>query len=364
MTDKAEPWALEAAKMPLAFAQVREDPRLDLELARQLPPGADAVMIASGGETAACLGRLPLGRLHLVDMNPAQLALARCKWHLAETETTDSAAALLGHEPMEPSLREWALEDLLDRLGFPLEIFGPMERVSALGPDHAGRYELAFAELRAAATAGGLDIDAWLNATRPLHLELSSDSTWGHALDAAFNRVMALPNLVALFGEQATQNPRQSFHDHFAWRTRETTAALAPAKNPFLWQMFAGRFPPDVRYDWLNDEATFGQPFQTEALWYHGRMSEVLDSMPEQSADLIHLSNILDWLSEGEAAATLQSAFRVLRPKGRTIIRQLNSTLDIPGLPSGFSWDRALGEDWARRDRSFFYPQIHVGQRA
>ncbi|MDB6078917.1 MAG: hypothetical protein JWO82_2664 [Akkermansiaceae bacterium] len=359
-----EPWALAAARMPLAFAQVREDPRLDLELARRLPAGAEVVMIASGGETAACLGRLPLRRLHLVDMNPAQLALARCKWHLAETATPESAAALLGHEPLQPALRGWALEDLLDGLGFPLDVFGPMARVAELGPDHAGRYELAFAELRAALALEGLDIPAWLNATVCPVDAFSPASAAGRALDAAFARVMALPNLVALFGEKATQNPRQDFHAHFAWRTRETTAALPPAENPFLWQIFAGQFPPGRRYDWLSDTTAFGQPFQAEALWHHGRMNEVLDGMPARSADFVHLSNILDWLSGEDAAATLQSAYRVLRPSGRTIIRQLNSTLDIPALPSGFNWDRDLGADLVRRDRSFFYPHIHVGRRA
>ena len=50
-------WALEAAKLPLAFAQVREDPRLDVELAETLPAGAVVVMIASGGETLVQLAR-------------------------------------------------------------------------------------------------------------------------------------------------------------------------------------------------------------------------------------------------------------------------------------------------------------------
>lgn len=65
-------WALEAAKLPLAFAQVREDPRLDVELAETLPAGAVVVMIASGGETLVQLARLPVKRIHAVDMNPAQ----------------------------------------------------------------------------------------------------------------------------------------------------------------------------------------------------------------------------------------------------------------------------------------------------
>ena len=70
----ADPWAGEAAKLPLAFSQVREDPRLDTSLARLLPEQATVVMIASGGDTLVELARLPLQRIHAVDLNPAQLA--------------------------------------------------------------------------------------------------------------------------------------------------------------------------------------------------------------------------------------------------------------------------------------------------
>lgn len=92
-------------------------------------------------------------------------------------------------------------------------------------------------------------------------------------------------------------------------------------------------------------------------------MKDVLDSMRAGSADLIHLSNILDWLSASEAEATLHAAQRVMKPGGKVIIRQLNSTLEIPTLDSGLRWDAELGAAMERRDRSYFYPQIHVGRR-
>ncbi|RYD29089.1 MAG: DUF3419 family protein, partial [Verrucomicrobiaceae bacterium] len=129
----AEFWAEEAARLPLAFAQVREDPRLDLALARRLPPGAEAVMIASGGDTAACLARLPLSRLHLVDINPAQLALTRCKLDLAATASSEEAAAWLGHAPLPLEIRRERIARRLDSLGLPAEALGPLETLAALG---------------------------------------------------------------------------------------------------------------------------------------------------------------------------------------------------------------------------------------
>src|SRR5688572_13082427 len=88
-TAGAAPWALAAASRPIAFAQVREDPWVDLAAIERL--GADrglrVIMIASGGCTAALLaasGRV--ADLHLVDVNPAQLTLTRLKLHLLTTE--------------------------------------------------------------------------------------------------------------------------------------------------------------------------------------------------------------------------------------------------------------------------------------
>lgn len=339
-------WAVAASSLPLAFAQVREDPRLDLELARRMPEGATVVMIASGGDTVVCLGRLPL-RIHAVDMNPVQLGLSRLKWRLAGEPAAES---LLGHLPMAPAERMAALE----RLGFS-DAFGPPEIVAEQGPDHAGRYEVAFAEIRRRLERSRGDLDDLLSSPSPLAVSPGL----GTALDEAFREVMALPNLVCLFGQEATQNPRQPFAEHFIQRTREVIGRFPPATNPFLWQILAGRFPPGHRYDWLGSAA----PTRAEAVWHHGKMADALDAMPAESADLVHLSNILDWLSPEQAGATLDSARRVLRPGGRVILRQLNSTLDIPRLDSGIRWDAELGRAMEARDRSYFYPMIHVGSR-
>ena len=92
-------------------------------------------------------------------------------------------------------------------------------------------------------------------------------------------------------------------------------------------------------------------------------MRDALDELAPGSVDFAHLSNILDWLVPEEAAAVLQSAHRVLKPGGLVLIRQLNSSLDIPHLPSGFLWDVEAGRAMESRDRSFFYPEIHLGMK-
>ncbi|MDB6135922.1 MAG: hypothetical protein JWM59_4165 [Verrucomicrobiales bacterium] len=361
----AEFWAEEAAKLPLAFAQVREDPRLDLALARRLPPGAAVVMIASGGDSAACLARLPLSRLHLVDINPAQLALARCKLDLAATVSPEEAAAWLGHAPLPVEIRAERIAHRLDSLGLPAEALGPLETLASLGPDHAGRYERCFAELQTALSPWREALITVLGSADPpaAAAAVAPDTPLGQALDTAFTRVMSLANLVCLFGEGATRNPRQPFSCHFLERLRLGLERFPARENPFLHQLLTGTFPISGGYDWLSEAGSPGGPPGAEPVFHLGAMTAALESMPAESMDFAHLSNILDWLSPAEAEGVLAAACRVLRPGGRIILRQLNSTLDIAALDSGIAWDLEEGARFEQADRSFFYPGIFTGRR-
>jgi S-adenosylmethionine-diacylglycerol 3-amino-3-carboxypropyl transferase len=50
-------WVRDGASWPLAFAQVREDARIDLEIASRLGDRSCVAMVASGGCTAAAPAR-------------------------------------------------------------------------------------------------------------------------------------------------------------------------------------------------------------------------------------------------------------------------------------------------------------------
>lgn len=340
-------WVDAAARMPVAFAQVREDPLVDLAVLDRLG-GADlrVMMIASGGCTAAALaasGRA--AELHLVDANHAQIALAQLKLFLLQWADPTDRARLLGHAPMPALERAGQLADLLEGLDCFPDILGPLGTVAELGPDHAGRYELLFARLRAE-----------LRTDTP-GSELPAATRIG--FDDAFDRGMALPILVRLFGEEATQNSHQPFSRHFAQRTRHALTSPTAATNPFLSQMLLGRFPPNVAYHWLTAPAPARMPRVTFT-------TATMDAALAASAghfDFVHLSNVLDWLAPDEARRTLHLAAAALRPGGLTLVRQLNSTLDIPALGPQFEWDAARAAELHAADRSFFYRSLHLGRR-
>ena len=79
--------------------------------------------------------------------------------------------------------------------------------------------------------------------------------------------------------------------------------------------------------------------------------------------DFVHLSNILDWLDPDDARTTLDVARRALRPGGWTLVRQLNSTLDVERLGDGFEWHANRARRLHQTDRSFFYRALHLGRR-
>ena len=351
-------WLAQAAAVPVAFAQVREDPRVDLAvLDRSDGSELNGLMVASGGCTAAVLaesGRF--ARLRLVDVNPAQLALAKFKLDLLGSPR-EYRLAVCGHAPMRD--RADVVGNFLGGNGGPPDLFGPVAIVGELGLDHCGRYELLFAQLR---RAMGPAADAM-----PSILARPDAAGWlapgthsGDALDAAFDEVMALPNLVALFGEGATANRVEPFARHFARRTRVALATLPTADNPFLWQLLVGRFPPGTAYDWF-DVPVPPRATVRSTVFERGTITDMLAHADRASYDFVHLSNVLDWLTPPQARHTLTCAADALRPGGLVVIRQLNSTLSLDQLGPDFDWLDTTALHAA--DRSFFYRRLYLGRR-
>lgn len=370
----AAAWVHEAEKLPLYFALVREDPQVDMAVCKMLAPGAKVLMIASGGCTAAALaasGRV--SSLHLVDANKGQILLSLLKLYMLSHLPPADRFALLGHASMSASERQERLRDALSgtrrqfaeknsSISFALEELGPPALLGENGPDRLGRYEVLFAQLRAALSVEQEALNAlFASADISEQIALAAPNTaLGVALDAAFSEVMSLENLVALFGSAATQNRVQPFAQHFLERTRVALAAFPAADNPYLADLLLGRFT-GAALPWLN--LSLVEPdLLPEIACSVAPMSTVLQAHKGEF-DFVHLSNILDWLSREEAGLMLELAHQALRPGGKVLIRQLNSTLDIPSLSGNFRWLTAEAAALHNCDRSFFYRQLHLGEK-
>lgn len=351
-------WLTEASTLPLAFALVREDPLLDLEVLQTFKfENARVAMIASGGCTAAVLSG-HVAHLHLIDANPAQLALSRLKLHLLQTATPIERSRILGHLPLPGEERCNHITSIMNNLDIAPDCFGPVELVAELGLDHVGRYERLFAQLR---KQMGHD-EAWeqllcQSDTAKQTQQILPHTLLGRNLDMTYDEVFSQENLIRLFGENATHNRVAPFSWHFAQRTRKVMETQAANTNPYLWLMLRGRLPAGLSLPWMTLPPLVTMPSIDYTV---GMMGQVLDGESDVY-DFIHLSNILDWLTPDTARQTLDSVWRALRPGGAVFIRQLNSTLDIPTLMPELTWDKDNAAGLLQRDRSFFYRALHLG---
>ncbi|WP_166831880.1 DUF3419 family protein [Thalassoroseus pseudoceratinae] len=354
------PWALEAARLPVAFAQVREDSLLDWRVVEQAPPATHVAIVASGGCTAAHLAAVPnVARIHLVDPNPSQLALSRLKLRLLETVDPASRLALLGHTPMATDRRQVWLEAELSALDLPADALGSPPEVACLGPDYAGRYECVFAALRHELSDCSEDVEALLRLSDPAEQvrRVANSTSLGQRIDQAFDAVFTMPNLVRLFGADATRNAVEPFSRHFASRLRHCLSTLPAAENPYLWQLLAGRYPEGHEAPWYNLPIRTGMP---QISWTNAFMADALREAVG-AFDFVFLSNILDWLPAAEARSTILAAWDSLRPGGSVLIRQLNSTLRVRELSNRFEWHTIEAAQLHSCDRSFFYRELHWG---
>ena len=333
----------EIEKLPLAFSQVREDPLVDLNVLRSIESNnCRVLMIASGGDTLAHLAsQKNIQSIDAVDANPAQLNLSQLKLKLLEFPT-DYRLRILGHHPFG---RLADLQSLAKEIGFDLESLGPLHLLEESGPDFAGRYEQLFAAIQNKITKKNIEL---FNQS----FDLISES-----LKEVYDEFFDLDLLIRLFGKEATQNPVQKFGDHFFERTRLFMSKEGCKNSPFLNQMLLGRFEENL-YEWLK------LPEMEERAKVSFTRAFMLDHMKgidSESYDFIHLSNILDWLTESQAEELMRQTRRLLTQGGKTVIRQLNSSLDIKAAGSFFKWETDREKELLDRDKSFFYRALHIG---
>ncbi len=349
-------WLADAMTLPLAFAQVREDPTVDLGAIRLASGRGRVLMIASGGCSAAYLAaRAGVQRIDLVDMNPAQLALTRLKLRWLIERPPRERRRLLGHAAMPADGRVSAVRQDMAALGIAADAFGP-ETVIADGLDHGGRYEHLFARLQARLRPMRASLVRLLALDEPARQRRALAGDLDTALKDAIADVMRQSTLVRLFGNAATANRRQAFARHFTERTRWALSNLPAAGNPWLAQMLMGG--DDVpTAPWL----ALPRPARLPVIAEHRCDLATALARIDGTFTAIHCSNVLDWLAPDAAAEVLERCRRRLARGGVVIVRQLNSTLDLRACAPAFTWLPA-GDRLHARERAFFYRSLHIGR--
>lgn len=350
----SESWLIEARVMPILFAQVREDPLLDLEVINNFAKSINVLMIGSGGCTLAALTtQKKISKITVVDANQHQIGLCKFKQHLLSFYSPEQRLKILGHSPMSVVERRQVILKIFKTLGLPADIFGPLEIVVKLGPDYVGRYELLFKALAVALR------HALPNLEQSIFLNKQIDTTMQNKIFTIYQDVLCLDNLIMLFGEEATQNSVKPFYQHFYQQTIAAleSSTLQACHNPFLHQMLFGKFLSSAVYPWL------ALPVQKTTVSIKYQSDFMFDALhkSKESYDFIHLSNICDWLDKYQAQQLLQTAYQKLNKNGRVFIRQLNSNLNLHQINQDLNWDKTYAQELLKKDRSFFYPKLHIG---
>lgn len=353
----------------LFFAQVREDPLLEIEALR---PGADdvTVVVGSGGCTALSL-LASGGRVVAVDNNATQNHLIELKLAAVTGLPLERAVAFLGGTP-EP--RELRMSSYAKLRGF----LTPMARVywDAHPADVAGgviaagvteRFIHSLVRVLRASVHSRARIDRLLGCTT---LEVQR-VFYAHEWDtwrwrAFFRALLARRVLESVYDPASFRDvPHARFSEHFRRLAEHTLTNIPIASNYFLHQMLKGEYPVAVAGGvppYLGERGARSLAAARQELSIvDGTFTEYLHRCPDASVSGFALSNICEWLSGDEIDALFAEVVRTAIPGARLCFRNFVGWTSVPARWRGaVVEDAEYGRRLIARDRSLVQRRIAV----
>ncbi|MBA3343386.1 MAG: DUF3419 family protein [Gemmatimonadaceae bacterium] len=354
----------------LYFAQVREDPLLEIEA---LVPARDdvVVVVGSGGCTALSLLAAGAGRVIAVDSNSTQTSIVELKAAAVTALGTSQAVSFLGGSSMEGRKRR--------RIYSTLSRFMSSAATACWNSNLAmierGVLNAGVSERFIALVAGVLRkcvqprerIERLLACTslpeqRELYHSEWNNRRWRLLFDLmlnrwAFNRTYE-PGFFA-----NVANP--SFAAHFRGLLEHALCEVPVATNYFLHHMLTGAYPAGVPrgvppyLDKSDNDTSRSGALGLELV--DGRYQDYLASCADSSVDGFALSNICEWLTAPEVSDLFAQVIRVARPGARVCFRNFVGHTEVPErlkdiLVEDAEWGRAA----ILRDRSCLQARIAI----
>jgi len=355
----------------LFFAQVREDPLLELEaFADHLDDGTIAV-VGSGGCIALSLVAAGARQVAAVDLNRTQNHIVELKAVVVARTGPEQALAFLGGTAAHAG---WRLG------GYP-------QYRGALG-DSAGQYwdSHRHAIGRGVLTAGVSErlvggiasvirraahprsrIERFLACGTLDEQRAFYDREWNSARYRVLIQLMA--NRIVLRRAydpaffQYVENP--SFARHFLGTIERALAGLPIRDNYFFHQMFLGYYRTELGGSappYLTAPASAPMADLPQRLTIvDGSFTEYLRGRPADSMAGFSLSNICEWLTAGEIDELFGEITRTARPGARLCFRNFLGWTQIPRRwREAVREDVALGERLIKNDRSMLQRRIAI----
>jgi S-adenosylmethionine-diacylglycerol 3-amino-3-carboxypropyl transferase len=323
----------------LFFAQVREDPHLEIEALAPLE-GASVVVVSSGGCTALSLLASGAGHVTAVDLNSTQnhlveVKVAALRW-LAMPEILSFFGAAPGtpqrrmrsYRTIRPLLTEGAAafwdthEAMLGRgalaCGVSEQFIGAVVKVVKLFI-HGPRKIERLLSLQSLEDQREFFDREWN--TRPWRLLfplLLNRWTFNRALEPEFFREV--------------ENP--SFSAHFRALLEHALCEVPVRSNYFLHQMLLGSYPtrvPDGVPPYLHPTRREVLRARLDSLaLVDGGYGEYLATRGDSSVDALAISNICEWLDKEGIDQLFEQIVRVGKPGARLCFRNFVGHTEVP----------------------------------
>ena len=345
----------------LFFAQVREDPALEIEA---LQPHADGgyIVVGSGGCTALSLLASGAGRVTAVDMNATQNHLTELKAAAIAALDPSECVAFLGGAPMDHARRFRLYGTLRSSLtSESVRYWDSHRREIERGVLGAGVSERFIALLSRLVTpfihprervARFLGCESLEEQRRFYDMEWNN-RRWNLLFKLLLNRwTLNRTYDPAFFAHVKNESFSAHFHAVF-----ERSVTLNPVReNYFLHHMLTGRYPETSDAGlppYLRSDSKLAAKGVHGLELVDGNLQDYLWLCETSSADGIVLSNICEWLSEGEIARLFASVARVAKPGATVCFRNFVGHTEVPlKLSSVIREDLEAGEIAILRDRS------------
>jgi S-adenosylmethionine:diacylglycerol 3-amino-3-carboxypropyl transferase len=354
----------------LYFAQVREDPLLEIEA---LAPGADdsLVVVGSGGCTALSLLAEGAGRVAAVDLNRSQNHLIELKLAAVTSLPREALLGALGGSKWPRADRVDAYVAIRPRLSPAACAYWDARRTTIeRGVLDAGVTERFIRGVVAAlqllvhprSRVERLLACASIHEQRELFDREWDTLRWRAFFRILLNRVVFHRAYDPAFFAHLEQ---PSFAAHFRSRAEYTLTRLGVRDNYFLHQMLTGVYPadhPDGVPPFLGEAGCRAISDASDALTLvDGSVTEYLKTLPDASVSGFALSNICEWLSPDAIDELFAHVVRTARPEARLCFRNFVGWTEVPERWRALVVeDRALGERLIARDRSVVQRRIAV----
>ena len=344
----------------LFFAQVREDPRLEIEALRPRSDGT-SIVVGSGGCTALSLLASGAGRVVAVDMNTTQNHVTEIKAAAIAALDPAGCVAFLGGAPMEGKTRSRLYGTLRSFLSPEcVRYWDSHQRDIEGGVLGAGVSERFIALLSRLVTTL---VHPRERIERLLSPKSLKDQRWFYEKEWNSRRWKLLFKLLLnRWTLNKTYDPaffahvkNDSFSTHFRGVFERAVTLNPVGENYFLHYMLTGRYPAasEGLPPYLQPDSALALDGVQGLEIVDGSFQDYLWLCETNSADGIVLSNICEWLTDGEIERLFASVARVAKPGATVCFRNFVGHTEVPEkIATVIREDRHAGEMAIRRDRS------------